>query len=146
MGEWRHISTILYLSPRLRLVVSFAPLRFYPRYTLGRRLSGPQSRSGHCGIQKSLFPLPGIEPGLPAPSLLVCWLSYPGSTTSTSSVFVRRWMNNWRWISQSNAMETFLIPFLHKRPTISWFITALMPWFVSICNVKRLWHFQSPYF
>jgi hypothetical protein len=26
------------------------------------RLGGPQSRSGHCGVEKNLLPLPGIEP------------------------------------------------------------------------------------
>jgi hypothetical protein len=32
-----------------------------PRYPLHMRPSGPQSRPGHCGAQKNLFPLPGIE-------------------------------------------------------------------------------------
>jgi hypothetical protein len=33
-----------------------------PRYPLDRRLGGPQSRSGRCGLEKNLLPLPGIEP------------------------------------------------------------------------------------
>jgi hypothetical protein len=35
----------------------------YPRYTLDRRLGGPQSRSGHSGgEEKSCQSSPGIEP------------------------------------------------------------------------------------
>jgi hypothetical protein len=33
-----------------------------PRYRLDRRLGGPQSRSGSCGLEKNLLPLLGIEP------------------------------------------------------------------------------------
>jgi hypothetical protein len=33
-----------------------------PRYLLGRRLGGPQYRSGRFGEEKFIFPLPGIEP------------------------------------------------------------------------------------
>jgi hypothetical protein len=33
-----------------------------PWYPLDRRLGGPQSRSGRCGEEKNLLPLPGIEP------------------------------------------------------------------------------------
>jgi hypothetical protein len=31
---------------------------------LHRRLGGPQSRSGRCGVEKNLLPLPGIDPRL----------------------------------------------------------------------------------
>jgi hypothetical protein len=35
-------------------------------YPLDRKLDGPQSRSGRCGEEKNLFPLPEIEPSLMA--------------------------------------------------------------------------------
>jgi hypothetical protein len=38
-----------------------------PRYPLDRRLGGPQSRSGRCGVDKNTLPLPGIEPWLSSP-------------------------------------------------------------------------------
>jgi hypothetical protein len=33
-----------------------------PRYPLNRRLGGPQSRSGDCGVNKNCLSVPGIEP------------------------------------------------------------------------------------
>jgi hypothetical protein len=68
MGEWRYSSTILDLSTRWWWVVSFMSMSLYhqgniPRYPLDRRLSGPQSWSGCCGVEKHLLPLSGIEPG-----------------------------------------------------------------------------------
>jgi hypothetical protein len=39
----------------------------FPRYPLDRRLGGPQSRSGRCGEEKNLLPLPGIELRPPSP-------------------------------------------------------------------------------
>jgi hypothetical protein len=44
-----------------------------------RMLHGPQSRSGHCDIQKNLLPLPRIEPRPYSP--LLYRLSYPGGGT-----------------------------------------------------------------
>jgi hypothetical protein len=40
------------------------PDRFIPGgYPLvGRRLGGPQNLSGRCGVEKNVFPSPGIEP------------------------------------------------------------------------------------
>jgi hypothetical protein len=54
-GEWMYSSTILDLSTRWRGVVSFTPRPRYPRenrprYSLDRRLGGPESRSGRCGV------------------------------------------------------------------------------------------------
>jgi hypothetical protein len=82
VGEWRYSSTILYLGTRWRSVVSFTARPLYlhgrsRRYPLDRRLGGPQSRSGRCGIEKTLFPLPGIEARPSSPSLYR--LSYLGS-------------------------------------------------------------------
>jgi hypothetical protein len=50
-----------------------------PRYPLYRRLSVPQSRSGHRGYRKNPLPLPGIEPrspGRPVRSQTLYWLSH----------------------------------------------------------------------
>jgi hypothetical protein len=65
-------------------MVTFKPLSHYPRrkspwYPLDRGLGGPQSRSGRCGLEKNLMPLPGIEPGQPARSPSLYRLSYPSS-------------------------------------------------------------------
>jgi hypothetical protein len=65
-GEWKYSSTIL-LGTRLRWVVSFTPLPFYPRcknprYPLCRRLGGLQGRSGRYRKERILIPMPGIEP------------------------------------------------------------------------------------
>jgi hypothetical protein len=67
-------------------VVSFTHRQLYPRgkgflYPLDRRLGGPESRSGRCGVQKYLF-LPGLELqpfGRPARSQALYRLPYPGS-------------------------------------------------------------------
>jgi hypothetical protein len=58
---------ILDLSTRWRWVGSFTPGPLHPQgkstwYPLDRRLSGPQSRSGHGGEEKNSQPPPGIEP------------------------------------------------------------------------------------
>jgi hypothetical protein len=60
------------LSTRRIWEVSFTPRPLYPRrkipqYPLGRRLSGPQSRSGRGGEEKNFLPLPGIEPRSSSP-------------------------------------------------------------------------------
>jgi hypothetical protein len=54
MGELRYSSNILDLGTRWRWVVSFILRPLYPRYPLGRRLGGPQSRSGSCGEEKNV--------------------------------------------------------------------------------------------
>jgi hypothetical protein len=53
-------------------MVSFTPLPLYlrgksSRYSIDRRLDGPQSRSGRCGEEKNLA-LPGIETGTSSPT------------------------------------------------------------------------------
>jgi hypothetical protein len=58
---------ILGLVTECMWMVSFTPRPIYPQgkiplYPLDRRLSGPQSRSGHGGEEKSSQPPPGIEP------------------------------------------------------------------------------------
>jgi hypothetical protein len=85
--EWRYSSTSLDLGSTWRWVVRFTPLPIYPRwksplYPLDRRLSGPQSRSRHCGEEKILA-LVGIEPRSSTPSLYQ--LSYPDSLPADNS-------------------------------------------------------------
>jgi hypothetical protein len=48
------------VSGRLHTPAVF-PLGKSPRYPLYRRLGGPQSRSGHYGLERNTFPSPGIE-------------------------------------------------------------------------------------
>jgi hypothetical protein len=43
------------------------------------RLGGPQGRSGRCGVEKNLLPLPESNPGRRFRSLSLYRLSYPGS-------------------------------------------------------------------
>jgi hypothetical protein len=66
-GKWRYSFTLLDISTRWRVVVSFMPLLLYPQenepcYPLNMWLVGPQSQSGCCGEEKNLVVL-GIEPG-----------------------------------------------------------------------------------
>jgi hypothetical protein len=61
-------------------VAAALPRRKNPRYPLDRKLGGPQTRSGHCGREKNLSSLPGIEPHFlvrPARSPSLYPLSYP---------------------------------------------------------------------
>jgi hypothetical protein len=63
-------------------VVTFTPRPLYHRVKLSRypldvRLAEPQSRCGHCGVEKNPLSLLGIEPRSSIPSLHR--LSYPGS-------------------------------------------------------------------
>jgi hypothetical protein len=67
MGEWRLSSTIIDLGTGWRSVGRYMNLSLYPRekshrYQLDKRLGGSQTQSGHCGEEKNLLPLLGIEP------------------------------------------------------------------------------------
>jgi hypothetical protein len=70
MEKYRGRSTVLDLSTRWRRCgISFMPLLIYnwensppPQYPLDRMLGGPQSLSGHCGEEKNLLTMLGIEP------------------------------------------------------------------------------------
>jgi hypothetical protein len=53
-------------------VVKFTPRPLYPQgkspwYPFGRRLGGPQNRSGRGGEEKNSQPLPGLEPPIIQP-------------------------------------------------------------------------------
>jgi hypothetical protein len=67
MGEWSYISTFHDLGISWRQVVIprpslFSPKERAPRYQFYKRLGGPQSRSGRCGVQRDFLPPPGTEP------------------------------------------------------------------------------------
>jgi len=69
---------ILHLGTRWRLMMSFTPRPIYRQwksswYPLHRWLGGPQRRSGRCGKEKNLKPLPGLEPPIIQP--VMCFLS-----------------------------------------------------------------------
>jgi hypothetical protein len=102
MGKWSHSSTFIDLGTRWRWVVSFTLLPLYPRgkgrrYSLDRRLGGPQSRSGRWGEEKNLA-LPGMEPGRgrPARSPLLYCLSYPDSDCCVNNRFLLK-INNGKY-------------------------------------------------
>jgi hypothetical protein len=59
MEKWRYSSIIVH-SP------AFLSSRKRPWFTLQRRLSEPQSRSGQCGKEKNILLLPGFTSGNPA--------------------------------------------------------------------------------
>jgi hypothetical protein len=81
MGEWRYSSSILHLGISWRWVDIFTHRQLYlrgksPRYPLDRRLGGPQSRYGRCGVQKHFLPLPRLKPRPSNPSLYrLTWLN-----------------------------------------------------------------------
>jgi hypothetical protein len=53
MEELRYSSTIPDVGTRWTWVVSLRSRPLYPRYPLNRRLGGPQSQSGRCGVLNS---------------------------------------------------------------------------------------------
>jgi hypothetical protein len=82
MGEQTYSPTIIYLSTRLRWVVSFTlrplyPRRKNPRYLLDRRLCAPQAGLDAVKRREELLSPPKIEPRPSNPSLYR--LNYPGS-------------------------------------------------------------------
>jgi hypothetical protein len=56
MAEWRYSFTILNLGTRCRCGQHHAPATLLPEEELG----WPQSRSGRCGEERHLLPLPGM--------------------------------------------------------------------------------------
>jgi hypothetical protein len=75
----------------------FNPGKTAPRCRLDRRLGGPQSRYGHCGVEKNLLPLPEIEPPPSRPSAYK--LRYPGSRFHIifdSNYDIKRKIRKWK--------------------------------------------------
>jgi hypothetical protein len=87
MTYWRSggiAPRVLDLGTRCRGVVSFTPRPLYPKrkspwYPLDRRLSGPQSRSGHGGEEENSKPLSGLEPQIIQPVAQCCTTELSGS-------------------------------------------------------------------
>jgi hypothetical protein len=90
MGDWNYSCTILDLGTRWRCVIRFTHRPFCPRGKRPwcpsyRRLAGPQSLSGRCGLERDHFLLPGIElPAVHTRSSSLYRLSYPDSRLSLS--------------------------------------------------------------
>jgi hypothetical protein len=72
MGDGFMGTRFIDLDTSWRWLVSFKPRPLYsrksPRYTLIKRVSWPQSRSGRCGIEKNLLPQSRIEPWSSSPT------------------------------------------------------------------------------
>jgi hypothetical protein len=62
------------MSGKLDALAALSPGKEF--LMLDRKAVEPQSRSGRCGREKNIFPLPGIEPRPSSPSLHR--LSHPG--------------------------------------------------------------------
>jgi hypothetical protein len=144
MGEWRYNSTILDLSTGWRWLVSFTPRALYsrgksPLYPLYRRLGGPQSRSGHCGVEKNLLQLPGIEPCRPvrSPSLYQC--SYPGSLKNLYRICKSRYVRQTCAPAKQQyrcVLRSFLIHVVCSRDTI-WSSQKVYYWLTSFAVEMR---------
>jgi hypothetical protein len=83
----------------------FAPCETVPRtHCIGGWLGGPQSRSGHYGEEKSLLPLPGIEPRLlscPACSVIAI-------LTELNNLQIFIWQE--KLLTRHNTMDSNKIP------------------------------------
>jgi hypothetical protein len=160
MGQWRYGSTILDLGTRWRYMFSFTPRPLYlrgkcPRYPLYRRLGGPQSQSGRCGVEKNLLPMPGIEPRPSSPRSSLYRLSYPGSqindNTSDMSVYRHNTiplcdreiirviqLDKQIWIQEETVMWDFVRPSQHPfdtKVTISEYVCVSR--FTPACHMSR---------
>jgi hypothetical protein len=76
------------VSGQLHVPVALPPGK-RPCYPLDRRLSGPQSRSGHDGEEKNSQPPPGLEPPIIQPvaqryTTTIMHLSLSSSSSSSS--------------------------------------------------------------
>jgi hypothetical protein len=71
-GGVEYCSTILYLGTKSKRALNFTPQeksRGYPLYTY-MRLGGPQSRPGHCGVEKISCPCQESNPDRSARNLV----------------------------------------------------------------------------
>jgi hypothetical protein len=114
MGEFWYSSTILDLSTRLRWLVNFTPRPLYsrensPSYPLNRRLGEPQSRSGRCGEEKNLLPLPRIESRPSSPSLYRLYVGCYRAVAVAFRIFV--------WWTEPTFEEYFLLRCSNSSPT-----------------------------
>jgi hypothetical protein len=100
--EWRYSSTILDVGTRWRRTVSFTPLPLYLRgkslrYLSDRRLGGPHSLSGHCGVEKT-----GLLAGNQTPAIKPVARRYTVGTISAPSMAgVKYYLSDGRAIAQA---------------------------------------------
>jgi hypothetical protein len=141
VGEWRYSSTILGLGTRWRWVVSFTPRSLYNRWRSRRylldRLGGPQSRSGSCGVEKSLLPLPESNPGRPARSLLwgtqetnfslslILVVTFPLSYAYRHTTIYKASSGGWRWGCRRKSGCTVRLAPMWEKLWYSYFKRAL---------------------
>jgi hypothetical protein len=83
-GVKSYLYTLSDFGTRWRLVARFTPRKLYPqgkspRYTLDRRLGGPQSRSGCGGLVENFEPPAGFEPRSSSPWSVVIPTELSGS-------------------------------------------------------------------
>jgi hypothetical protein len=117
VGQWRYSSTILNLGTRWRWVVKFTHLPLYsrgknPRYSLDRRMSGPQGlldavekRKISCPCQESSSVR--LAPQSVSIPTKVSWSSLISiQTSSLSLLHVIFYCNNWSLCYLVNVRET----------------------------------------
>jgi hypothetical protein len=94
MAKWEYNCNILKLDIRWRLVVNFTPRPLYlrrkdPHYQLDKRLGGPQGRSGHWNMEKSLATSRNRTPDIqPVARLCTDWAIPTPSRTRYSPITV----------------------------------------------------------
>jgi hypothetical protein len=109
--------------------------RFTPWYPLDGRLGGPQNRSGLCGEETNLLPLPGIKLSRPASSTSLYRLSYRNLSLETEcselSAFVispvpavKHWGRTLKWATTAcvHTLPKFII---HNHPAIRSYVHKL---------------------
>jgi hypothetical protein len=150
---WRCSATILDFSTRREWVVSITPRPLYswgksPRYSLDRRLGGPQSQSGRGGEEKNSHLPPRIEPSNPdhpPRSQSLYRLSYPGSYFEILSLW--KWNEYlWIWDQSYHATWNTSISFYDCTIWKAWFINgpkysktpACTSYFFDVERVKSL--------
>jgi hypothetical protein len=118
MGEWRHSFIIFDLGATWTWVVRFKHQLLYPRRKspqgpLERRLWGPQSRSGSCGIDTNRLPLPWIESRPPA-SRYIDWdiQDRNNNNNNNNKTEIKVWWyGQWQILGISERHVFFFLPF-----------------------------------
>jgi hypothetical protein len=136
MCEWSYSSTIRELGTKWGWVGSFTIWPLYPlwnslQYPLDMSLGGPQNRSGHCGEDKNLLPLPRIEP----PRSPGC-----SSTDATFPNFVHSLDNNRSWVRLSPFLLRPRIDLLYQSLVIRVIIDergVLVKWLLTFESIRR---------
>jgi hypothetical protein len=123
-GEWKYSSAILDLGTGWSWEVSFMPWVYPhgkgPQHPLSSRLVGPESQSGHCGVENISCPYWESKACCPARSEVLYLLSYPGSFVCTN------------WHSPSNLMINTIrnCIYLHIKQSVYKKLVRL--WWITI--------------